>query len=57
MKATALSKKRNERAGELKKAKKFDRAKVAQRKAGRADAAVSQLTSQKKVAAAKRKSV
>ena len=57
VKATARSQERNRRAGELKKAGRFDRAKIAQRKAGRADAAVSQLASQRKAAAAKRKSL
>jgi 1,6-anhydro-N-acetylmuramate kinase len=42
---------------ELRKAKKFAKAKVAQKKAGRADAAVAQIARQKQRSQAKRKSL
>jgi len=54
-KAKALRDERDAKVKELQKAKRFDRAKIAQRKLGRSDAALAQLARQKDAAKAKRK--
>jgi hypothetical protein len=56
-KATERAKALSTKVTELRKAKKFAKGKVAQKKAGRADAAVAHLVSQKQRSQAKRKSL
>lgn len=56
-KATERAKALSAKVSELRKAKKSAKATVAQRKAGRADAAVAQIARQKSRAQAKRKSL
>jgi hypothetical protein len=56
-KATERAKVLSRKVTELRKAKKFAKGKVAQKKAGRADAAVAQIVSQKQRSQAKRKSL
>ncbi len=56
-KASERSKVLTEKVSALRKAKKFARAKIAQRKAGRADAAIAQIAGQKGRSQAKRKSL
>ena len=56
-KVTARRAERTERVKGLQKAKKFAKAKIAQRKVGKADAALAQLNRQKDAAKAKRKSL
>jgi len=57
VKATERAKVLSAKVTELRKAKKFAKAKIAQKKAGRGDAAVAQIAKEKAGAQAKRKSL